>query len=171
MQRAEGDAVTDGLLAGFVDDAAFDKLVAAVQDAVAHSVDLVDGLDDAVSRVDENGHNSFDGFLVGGHRDVLFDLLAGSRNLVGQLAVKTDALAKALGGDIAGVRVHELILETGAASVDNQYIHNSIHSCVSFFSNPCYYIITGIHHTTKAKWKQELFDKFLPEDGVCRRSA
>ena len=43
VQRAQGDAVADGLLAGLVDDAALNKLVAAMQDAVADSVDLVNG--------------------------------------------------------------------------------------------------------------------------------
>ena len=171
MERAKGDALTDGVLAGFRDDAGLDELLSAVQDAVADSVDLVDGLDHAVFRVDQNGHDSLDGFLVGGHRDVLLILLAGSRDLVVQTAVKTDALAETLGGDDAGIRVHELILEAGAASVDNQYIHSSIHSCVSFFSNPCYYIHSFLNHTIKRKWKQGLFDKFLPEDGICRWSA
>ena len=77
---------------------------------------------------------------MGGHGDVLFHLLAGRGNLVRQTAVQTDTLTQALGGDIAGVRVHELVLEAGAASVDNQNIHTSIHSCISFFSHSCYYI-------------------------------
>ena len=42
--------------------------------------------------------------------------------------------------DIAGVRVHELVLEAGAASIDNQNVHTSIHSCISFFDHSCYYI-------------------------------
>ena len=44
VERAEGDAVADGLLAGFVDDAGFDELVAAVQHAMADGIDLVRGL-------------------------------------------------------------------------------------------------------------------------------
>ena len=54
--------------------------------------------------------------------------------------VQTDALTQPLGGDIAGVRVHELVLEAGAASIDNQNVHTSIHSCISFFNHSCYYI-------------------------------
>ena len=140
VQRAEGDAVADGLLAGLVDDAALNKLVAAVQDAVADSVDLVNGLDNAVLRIDQNGHDRLDRFLMGGHGDVLFHLLAACGNLVRQTAVQTDTLAQTLGGDVAGVRVHELVLEAGAASVDNQNVHTSIHSCISFFDHSCYYI-------------------------------
>ena len=140
MQRAEGDAVADGLLAGLVDDAALNKLVAAVQDAVADSVDLVNGLDNAVLRIDQNGHDRLDRFLMGGHGDVLFHLLAACGNLVRQTAVQTDTLTQTLGGDVAGVRVHELVLEAGAASIDNQNVHTSIHSCISFFNHSCYYI-------------------------------
>ena len=131
VERAERDAVANGLLAGFVDDAALNELVAAVQNAVADCVDLINGLDDAVDRIDQNGHNSLDGFLMGGHRDVLFDLLAARRDLVGQAAVQTDALAEALCGDVAGVGIHELILETRAAGVDNQNVHSS--SLLYFF--------------------------------------
>ena len=140
VQRAEGDAVADGLLAGLVDDAAFNKLVAAMQNTMADSVDLIDGFDHTVFRIDQNGHNGLDRLLVRRHRNVLFILLAAGRDLVGQTAVQTDALTQPLGGDVAGVRVHELVLEAGAASIDNQNVHTSIHSCISFFNHSCYYI-------------------------------
>ena len=75
-----------------------------------------------------------------GHRDILFELLARGDDLVVQTAVQTDTLAQTLGGDVAGVRVHELVLETGTAGIDNQNVHTSIHSCISFFDHLCYYI-------------------------------
>ena len=140
VQRAEGDAVADGLLAGLVDDAAFNKLVAAVQNAVTDSVDFVDRLDDAVLRVDQNRHDRFDRFLMGGHGNVLLHLFAGRGNLVRQTAVQTNSLTQTLGCNVAGVRVHELVLEAGTAGIDNQNVHTSIHSCISFFDHSCYYI-------------------------------
>ena len=130
VQRAKGNAVADGLLAGVVDDAGGNKLVAAVQHAVTHSVDLVDGLDDAVLAVDQNVHDSLDSLFVRGHGDVLDQFLAGRDDLVVESAVKTDALAQTLGGDVAGIGVHELILQARAAGVDDQNVHNSIHSCI-----------------------------------------
>ena len=58
-----------------------------------------------------------------GHRDVLFELLARGDDLVVQTAVQTDALTEALGGDDAGIGVHQLILQAGAAGIDDQNIH------------------------------------------------
>ena len=123
VERAEGDALADGFLAGVGDDAALDELVAAVEHAMADRVDLVDGLDNAVFRIDQNVHDRLDGFLMRGHRDVLFKLLARGDDLVVQTAVQTDALAEALGGDDAGIGVHQLILQAGAAGIDDQNIH------------------------------------------------
>ena len=123
VERAEGDALADGLLAGVGDDAALDELVAAVEHAMADRVDLVDGLDDAVFRIDQNVHDRLDGFLMRGHRDILFELLARGDDLVVQAAVQTDALTEAFRGDDAGIGVHQLILQAGAAGINDQNIH------------------------------------------------
>ena len=130
VQRAEGDAVADGLLAGLVDDAGGNELVTAVQHAVADGVDLIDRLDDAVLSVNQNGHNGLDGLFVRGHGDVLDQLLVGGDGLVVESAVDADALAKTLGGDVAGIGVHELILQARAAGVDDQNVHVDTHSCI-----------------------------------------
>ena len=124
MERTERDAVTDRLLAVLGDDAALDELIAAVEHAVTDGVDLIDRLNDAVLTVHEDRHNSFDGLLMGGHGDVLFDLRALGQCLVGQPSVQTDALAQTLGSDDAGIRVHKLILQARAAGVDNEDVHN-----------------------------------------------
>ena len=123
VKRSERDAVADCLLAGVVDQAGGNELVAAVQDAMTDCVDLVDRLDHAVDGVDEDCHNSLDGFLMGGHRDVLLHLLAGCGDLVGQPSVQTDALAKTLCGNVAGIGIHQLILQARAACVDDQNVH------------------------------------------------
>ena len=123
MERTQGDAVTDGLLAGLVDDAGFDKTVAAVENAVADGVDLIQRLDNAVFRVGENVQNGGDGLGMGGHGNFPLDLDILVGNLVGQSAVEGDTLAQTLGKDLAGIRVHELILEGRASCVDNQNFH------------------------------------------------
>ncbi len=51
MERAEGDAFADRSLAGFVNDAGGNELVAAVENAVTDRIDLVNGRDDAVLRM------------------------------------------------------------------------------------------------------------------------
>ena len=133
VQRAERNAVADGLLAGLVNDAGLNELVAAVQDAVTDGVDLADGLDNAIFRIDQNGQHGFDGFGVAGHGNLAhdFDVLCG--NLVRQATVKIDTLAQTLGKDLAGLGVHELILERGTACVDNENVHGDFNSCKNLF--------------------------------------
>ena len=133
VQGAEGDAVADGLLAGFVDDAGGDELVAAVQDAVADGVDLLDGLDHAVLRIDQDGQDGFDCLGMGGHRNIAHDLDVLGRNLMGQTAVDVDPLTQTLGEDLAGFRVHELILQGRAACIDNENVHDDFNSCKNLF--------------------------------------
>ncbi len=116
---AQGDAVADRLLAGLVDAAGFGELRAAVQHTVAHSLDLVDGFDDTVDRIHQDLQNGGHGLGMGGHGDVVGDLDVLFGDAVGQSAVDADALAKALGEDVTGVRIHQLILEGRAACVDD----------------------------------------------------
>ena len=124
VEGAQGDAVADGLLAGLVDDAGLDELVAAVQHAVTHRVHLVQGLDDAVALVHQDVQDGGDGLGMGGHGDVAGHLLALGGDAVRQTAVDADALTEALGADPAGIRVHELILQRGRACVDDKNIHS-----------------------------------------------
>ena len=121
MQRAKGNALFDGLDDLVVDDAGIGELHAAVQHAVTHSVNFVHGLDDTVNGVNQNLENSGNGLGMGRHGNVLDNLLVA--HLVRQAAINIDALAQALGGDIAGFGVHQLILQRGTAGVDNQNVH------------------------------------------------
>ena len=123
MERPKRNAVADGLLAGLVDDTGFDKTVAAVENAMADGVDLIQRLNNAVFRVGEDVQNGGDGLGMGGHGDLPLDLDILVGNLVGQSAVEGDTLAQTLGKDLTGVRVHELILEGRASCVDNQNFH------------------------------------------------
>ena len=122
VEGPQGDALLDGLDAGVVNDAALGEGHAAVEDAVAHSGDLVGGGDDALGGVHHDVQNRLDGLAVGGHGDVLLHVLAAG-DLVGQAAVDADALAQALGEDLAAVGLHELVLQRGTARVDNQNFH------------------------------------------------
>ncbi len=126
MQRAQGDALFNGGDDLVVDDAGVEEFHAAVQNPVAHGIDLIGGGDDTVHGVHENGQNRLDGLGVGGHGDILHDLL--TMGVVGQTAVNVDPLAKTLGGHIAGIGVHELVLQTGRAGVDNKNIHSGVAS-------------------------------------------
>ena len=124
VQGAQRNALLDGGNNVVIDDAGVKELHAAVQDAMAHSIDLVGGLDDAVHRVNQNGQNRLNGLGVGGHGDVLDNLLAVC--VVGQAAVDVDTLAQALGGHHTGIRIHQLILEGRRTGIDNQNVHGNL---------------------------------------------
>ena len=126
VQRAERDAVADCLLAGLVDQAGGSKLHTAVHHAMTDGVDLVHGTNHADFRILKNLQNGGNRLGMGGHRDLTLDLQVALRNLVRQTAVDADSLAKTLGKNEAGFGVHELILEGGAASVNNQNFHVQI---------------------------------------------
>ena len=121
VQGAQGDAFLDGLDAGIVNDAGIGELHAAVQDTMANGIDLVSGLDHALHRIYQDLENRLDGLGVGGHGDILHDLLV--THLVGKAAVNVDTLAQALGGNDAGIRVHQLVLQAGGTGIDNQNVH------------------------------------------------
>ena len=122
VQGAQGDALLNGGDAGVVDEAGLGEGHAAVQDAVAHGVDLIGGLDHAIDRIHQDVQNGLDGFGMGGHGDIQHNFIAAGDAVV-QPSVDADSLAQALGGHVAGVRVHQLILQRRTACVDNQYIH------------------------------------------------
>ena len=121
VEGSQGDARLNGLDAGIVNDAGIGELHAAMEHPVTHGINLVHGLDDAFLGVLENLQHSGNGLGVGGHGNVLDHLLVAY--LVGQTAVDVDTLTQALGRYIAGLRVHQLILQAGAAGVDNQNVH------------------------------------------------
>ena len=122
VEGAQGDALLNGRDARVVDDAALREGHAPVEHPVADGSDLVGGGDDALDRVHHDVQHGLDGLGVGGHGDVLLDVLAAG-DLVGQTAVDADALAQALGEDLAALRLHKLVLQGGAACVDDQNFH------------------------------------------------
>ena len=99
------------------------ELLAAVDHAVAHRVDLRGTLDHAVPGVQQGVQHSLNGLGVSGHGDLELILGVLGGHLVSQAAVDADALAQPLGEHLTGGGVHELILEGGAACVDDQNFH------------------------------------------------
>jgi hypothetical protein len=137
VQGAQGDALADSGLAGFVNDAGSHKFHTAVEDTVADSVDLIRGLQDAEFGIDKDFQHSGNGLCVGGHGDVTHFLDVTGGNSVVQTAVQIDALAQTLGKDIAGVGIHELVLQRRAACVDYENFHVffvSNHFLICFFA-------------------------------------
>ena len=120
VQGREGDARLNGGHNAVVDLHGFCELLTAVDDAVADGVDLLHGADNTVFGAGELLNDRGDGLGMGGHGDVLIeDGLAADQGGVLEVAVDADPLAQALGHDLFGLHVDELILERGAAGVDN----------------------------------------------------
>ena len=98
-----------------------------MNDAVADSVDLLHGGDNAVLGAGELVDNSGNCLCVGGHCKILIKYgLAAYQGAVLEVAVDTDALAKALSHDRLGLHVDKLILQGRAACVDNKNFHSDI---------------------------------------------
>ena len=100
------------------DDGGLGEVPATLDHAVTDAADgLVDGLEDV--------EDVLDGGLVIRERNLELLLLAAHLLVTDEGAVDADAFTVALGIDLAGVDVKELVLERRAASVDNEYVHDS----------------------------------------------
>ena len=121
VQRREGIALLNGGHDFVGDDNRLGKLLTAVDDTVTDCVDLLHRADHAVLAVHKGVQHGGNGFVMGGHGDVsgLDALLACDLGLVSELAVDTDALAQALGQQLAGGGVEQLILQRGRTGVDD----------------------------------------------------
>ena len=126
VERSQGDAVLNGLHHFVGDEDGLVEGLTAVHHAVANSVDLLHGADDAVLSVHQGVQHGLDGLGMSGHSNIngVQHLLALHLGLVGELAVDADALAQALGQQVAGLGIQKLILQGRAASVDDENIHS-----------------------------------------------
>ena len=126
VQRAQRDVLLDGRDHLVGDQAGGGKLLAAVQHAVTHGADLVDGLNHAVLRIHQRlQHHAHGGGVVGQRSGQLKLLLVAV--LVGQLAaLDADALHQTLGDDGAVVHVDQLVLQGRRTGVDNQNFHGNL---------------------------------------------
>ena len=125
VQGGQGVALLDGGHDLVGDEDGLGELLAAVDHTVTHRVDLLHGADHAVLGVHQGVQNGLDGLGVGGHGHVgvLDGLLAGG--LIGELAVQADALTQTLGQDLLSVGVEQLVLQRGAAGVDDKNVHGN----------------------------------------------
>ena len=70
VQGGQGDALLDGSHDLVGDEDGLGELLAAVHHAVAHSVDLVHGADDAVLGIHQSVQHGLNGLGMGGHGHV-----------------------------------------------------------------------------------------------------
>ena len=124
MQRREGDALFNGAHDLVVDQHGGGELLTAVDHAVTDGVDLLHGADYAVFLARQLVDHSSDRLGVGGHGNIFIEnRLVAHQRAVLEMAVDADALAKALGHDSFALHVDQLILQRGAACVDDENFH------------------------------------------------
>lgn len=121
VQGAQRNALLDSGDNLIIDDAGIKELHAAMQDAVADSIDLVGRRNNTINRINQNIKNGSNCFGVSGHGDVLHNLTA--MGLMVQTAINIDTLAQAISGNCTGLGIHQSILQAGRAGIDNQNIH------------------------------------------------
>ena len=119
VQGGEVAHLLDALDDVVVDEGGGVVLLAAVDDAVADGLDFLDVLDDPVLLVYQSVKDELHADLVVG--DVLFKDVLGVADLVGEARlVQTDALHQALGENLLGGHVEELVLDGRGTAVDDE---------------------------------------------------
>ena len=89
---------------------------------MADGGNLAHAVDDLAFAGAEDLHQLHKGFFMGGEGNVVFHLDARLR-LVADAAVHADSFTQTLSQHIFVGHIHQLILQRGAARVDNQYFH------------------------------------------------
>ena len=127
VERSEGDAVFNGLHNVIGDQNAGGKGLAAVNNAVADSVDLLHAGDNTVLGAGELINDRGNGFGMSGHGDIFVEhrLIADERGVL-EVTVDAYALAQTLCQDTLGVHVEELVFQRGAAGVDDKNFHGLV---------------------------------------------
>ena len=124
VQRSKRRALLNGFHHSTVNPYGRGKLLSAVNHTVANSVNLLHGADHAVFLAGELVDNGCNGFRMGGQADVfIINRLVSYQRGVLQVSVDTDSLAKAFRHDGFGLHIDQLVLEGGAACVDNKNFH------------------------------------------------
>ena len=116
VQRGERSDLADLGEDLVVDDGGLGEVPAALNNAVTNAVDgLINCLQDL--------ENVLDGSLVVGKFDLELLLLAAHLLVADEGTLDADALAVALGVDLTGVDVEQLVLQRRAAGIDDQDVH------------------------------------------------
>ena len=127
----EGSGIVEGSEVGALlhlgdhligDDHGGGKLLAAVDETVTHSLDLIEGGDDAVLLIGESRQHLGDGGLMIGQGIGHDDLIVTGGGVV-EDTINADTLAQTGGQHALGLGVDQLILQRATAAVHNQDFH------------------------------------------------
>ena len=91
---------------------------------VADCIDLAHGIDHAVFCAGELFDNGGNGFGMSGQGNIfVVNRLISYQRTVLQVTVNANAFAETLGHDLFGLHIDQLVLQRGAACVDNENFH------------------------------------------------
>ena len=127
VERGEFRAVGDLVQHVLVHKGAAGEEIAALDDAVADRLDVLEGLQNAGLRVGEGVEDELHADLVVGNRQVDDLFFPARRRILENTHRKADLFDDTLRDDIIKVvilHVQQLVLDRGAAAVDNKDDHN-----------------------------------------------
>jgi len=135
MQRCQLDGFSDNLSYRLGDDRRSGELFAAVYDAMAHSLDLVEAVQCTGLRRAQNIEDFLQGLLVLHHA---FDVLArAGRAIVGHRGIlPAQPFYQRARQRLFRVGPDKLALDGGTAAVDDQYDHACGSYCVPVYVEP-----------------------------------
>ena len=111
VEGSQGEAVSDGLLAGFVDHAAGGELISAVEHSVAYGSQLAHASENAVVLVHQSVEDVLDGIGVVLHRGFDDELVSADLGVGQHGSFDADLLDKALAQKALVVHVQDLVLQ------------------------------------------------------------
>ena len=123
MERSQGVALAHLVLDVLGDEHALAELLAAVDQTVTDSVDLLIVADAAFFGVGETREDSLDGALVVDVAQLQDSLRAVAFLIFDEAVFQADFLDTALGENLLAVRVDEFVFGGTAAAVENKNFH------------------------------------------------
>ena len=123
VERSEGDDFFDSLDDFGGDEDGLRELLAAVDYAVAGRAELVEALEDAEFRIDEDVENVLDSRRVVGEGNFARHGVEAGLRVLDARAFDSDALDETLRKDLLAFHVDELILQRRASAVENKNFH------------------------------------------------
>jgi hypothetical protein len=118
----EGDLVKD--VRG--DDGTAGEEVSALNDAVAHCLDVLERLQDAGLLVRKGGKDKLHTYAVVRNGDIRYNFFTASRGILKHTCGKADLFCNTFGDDIeyiVALHIKQLILDGGASTIDNEDNH------------------------------------------------
>ena len=100
--------------------------VAALDDAVAHRLDVLEGGEDARLRIREGRKDEFHAHFVVGNRNVLHDLVPAGRGVLEDARREADLLGDTFRDDVVDIvvfHVEELVLDGRTSAIDDKDDH------------------------------------------------